>query len=91
MNENQHHIANHLKVSGSCPISPSKLDDLIGAALEGGAHGAKVTGSGGGGCMIALCNKNSFETVEKNIKHAGGTTIVTNIENQGVRLEAIRR
>jgi len=90
MNENQHHIANHLKVSGGCPISPSKLDDLIDAALEGGAYGAKVTGSGGGGCMVALCNEDTFETVEKNIKHAGGTTIVTNIANQGVRLEAIR-
>ena len=91
MNQNQHHIANHLKVSGNCPISPSRLDDLIEAALEGGAHGAKVTGSGGGGCMIALCNENTFETVEKEIKRAGGTTMVTNIANQGVKLEAIRR
>ena len=68
-----------------------QLDDLIEAALAGGAYGAKVTGSGGGGCIIALCNEDTYENIDKNIKCMGGSTIVTKIANQGVRLEAINR
>ncbi len=35
-------------------LSTSALEEMIAAALAAGALGAKVTGAGGGGCMIAL-------------------------------------
>ncbi len=35
-------------------LSTTALEDMIGAAREAGAEGAKLTGAGGGGCMIAL-------------------------------------
>lgn len=35
-------------------VSSTKLDQLITAALSAGALGAKITGGGRGGCMIAL-------------------------------------
>jgi mevalonate kinase len=35
-------------------ISTPRLDQMCQAALRAGAAGAKLTGSGGGGCMIAL-------------------------------------
>jgi mevalonate kinase len=35
-------------------ISTSTLEEMIGAARAAGALGAKLTGGGGGGCMIAL-------------------------------------
>ena len=34
-------------------ISTSKIDRMIDAALNAGAYGAKINGSGGGGCMFA--------------------------------------
>jgi len=34
-------------------ISTSKIDKMIDAALNAGAYGAKINGSGGGGCMFA--------------------------------------
>ena len=89
MNQNQSYIKKNLNVSGDCPISPSNLDKLVGAALNGGALGAKVTGSGGGGCMIALCNQESSENVAKKINAFGGSAIVTKISLQGVRLETV--
>lgn len=89
MNQNQHYIKYNLKVSGDCPISPSNFDTLVQAALNGGAHGAKVTGSGGGGCMIALCDPHSSHQVARNIDAAGGSAITTVISMQGIRLEAI--
>ncbi len=38
----------------SLMVSTTRLEDLIGLAREQGALGAKVTGAGGGGCMVAL-------------------------------------
>ena len=35
-------------------VSTPRLDEMCQAALRAGAAGAKLTGSGGGGCMIAL-------------------------------------
>ncbi len=35
-------------------LSTPRLEDLCRAAREAGALGAKVTGAGGGGCMVAL-------------------------------------
>jgi mevalonate kinase len=35
-------------------VSCRRLDDLVNLSLENGAFGAKLTGGGGGGCMVAL-------------------------------------
>lgn len=39
----------------NCGVSSSTLDQLVSVALQNGAVGAKMTGGGQGGCMIALC------------------------------------
>jgi len=36
-------------------LSTTRLEELCEAARNAGAEGAKLTGAGGGGCMIALC------------------------------------
>lgn len=38
----------------SLMLSNSSLEEMCAAAREAGAEGAKLTGAGGGGCMIAL-------------------------------------
>ena len=35
-------------------VSSRTLDSMVWAAREAGAHGAKLTGAGGGGCVVAL-------------------------------------
>ncbi len=35
-------------------VSSRSLDNMVWAAREAGAHGAKLTGAGGGGCIVAL-------------------------------------
>ena len=45
-------------------ISHQTLDDLVSIALEKGSYGAKLTGGGLGGCMIALCNKDVAQTLK---------------------------
>jgi mevalonate kinase len=87
MNLNQHYLAKYLRVSGECPISPSRLDMLIEAALDAGALGAKLSGSGGGGCMVALCLPEDVDRVSKAIRTRGGEAYVTRVADKGLRLE----
>jgi hydroxymethylglutaryl-CoA reductase len=42
-------------------VSTPELERLIGIARRAGAIGAKLTGGGGGGAMIALCDENADE------------------------------
>ncbi len=52
-------------------VSTPKLDALVEAALEAGALGAKLNGSGGGGCMFAYA-PNRQQEVAAAIERAGG-------------------
>ena len=88
MNQNQHYLSKYLKVSGDCPISPSSLDKLIEAALGGGALGAKLSGSGGGGAMIAICDPESQKDVGQAIKEARGQPLLSRVASQGLRIES---
>src|SRR2546426_4455261 len=45
---------NH-EILGKIGVSHPKLDHLVQVARRAGALGAKLTGAGGGGCMIVLC------------------------------------
>jgi galactokinase len=87
MNLNQYYLAKYLKVSGDCPISPNRLDVLIEAALDAGALGAKLSGSGGGGAMVALCLPEDVGRVAEAIRRAGGYPYVTRVAGAGLRVE----
>jgi len=52
-------------------ISTPKIDRMIEAALKAGALGAKINGSGGGGCMFAYAPE-KYEQVAEAIASAGG-------------------
>lgn len=74
MNEN-HALLRNMKVS-----SP-ELDRLVEAARQAGALGAKMSGGGRGGNMIALVPGRKAKTVSKSLKEAGATnTIVTTVQ-----------
>lgn len=59
-------------------VSSWELEELIEIARKNGALGAKLTGGGGGGSMVALCDGNS-EEVARAIQRAGYRTMVTQI------------
>ncbi len=65
-------------------VSSSKLRSLIRSAREAGALGAKLTGAGGGGCMIAL-NQNKSNDISEAIKKAGGKPIEAKIGVEGLK------
>ena len=69
-------------------VSHEFLDRLVGAARQAGALGAKLTGAGGGGCMIALARHQMLEKVALAIRKAGGAAFIAEKSNEGVRIEA---
>lgn len=57
-------------------ISTPKIERMISASLEAGAYGAKINGSGGGGCMFAYAPENP-EKVAEAIREQGGKAYIT--------------
>jgi len=68
-------------------VSSEKLESLIAAAKTAGAWGAKLSGAGGGDCMIALAPSDKKEAISKAIENAGGEVIDVKTGAEGVRCE----
>jgi mevalonate kinase len=61
-------------------VSSPELDMLVSAALNAGALGAKMSGGGRGGNMIALVTAEKAESVSNSLQDAGArNTIITQI------------
>lgn len=69
-------------------VSSEKLEALISAAKSAGAWGAKLSGAGGGDCMIALASDDKRKLVEDAITTAGGQVIHIAPNAPGVRRDA---
>ncbi len=63
-------------------VGTAELSSLVYAARNAGAFGAKITGAGGGGCMVALTD--SPDEVASAIEAAGGKAIITKFTSKGV-------
>ncbi len=57
-------------------VSSPKLDDLIDTARLAGALGAKLSGAGQGGNMIALVEDDCAEDVEAALREAGAVRVI---------------
>jgi mevalonate kinase len=80
MNMN-HQILKEMGVS--CP----ELEELVDVASGSGALGAKLTGTGRGGLMIALVTDETKGSVASAIEKAGYRSEITRIGARGVRVE----
>ena len=65
-------------------VSSRQLDQLVNAALGAGALGAKLTGAGGGGCMIALPRPTGIDIVSKALERESGNPFIARISKSGV-------
>ncbi len=60
---------------------------LVFAARAAGAYGAKLSGAGGGDCVIALATDDRRADVERALEAAGGTLVRVPPNAPGVRVE----
>lgn len=66
-------------------VGSEELSRLVWASRTAGAWGAKITGAGGGGCMVAITDQP--DRVAKAIESAGGQALITKTTSRGVREE----
>ena len=71
----------------SLGVSSNKLAAMIYAARDAGAYGAKLSGAGGGDCIIALASDAKRKAVEKAIAEAGGEALSVKTNASGVTIE----
>ena len=65
-------------------VSSPELNHFVEIAREQGAWGAKLTGGGGGGCMIALCSPDVVNAVCEGLISAGGYAYQMSFQPIGV-------
>ncbi len=70
----------------SIGVSTEALDRLVYAARSAGALGAKLTGAGGGGCVVTLCEFGTQSRVAEMLREAGCEAMV--VEKIGTGVEA---
>ena len=58
-------------------VSSAELDKLVSAACKAGALGAKLSGGGRGGNMIALVEPNVAESVARALRDAGAKNVIS--------------
>lgn len=68
-------------------VSSEKLSFMIYAARNAGAYGAKLSGAGGGDCMIALAPPSKKKAVEEAIEKMGGQILKVEVNAKGVKNE----
>ncbi len=58
----------HASLADDYEVSIPELDELVGIARDAGAVGARLTGAGMGGCIVALCTDDTVDEVLKAIR-----------------------
>ena len=62
--------ASHESMRDDYEITVPEVDTAVRVALEHGAHGARMTGGGFGGCVLALVDEDHCGTVDKAVREA---------------------
>jgi mevalonate kinase len=72
-------------VLASVGASNAALDDIVELCISMGCYGAKLTGAGGGGSVIAIPRPGSAEQISKEMGERGFKSFVVTIPSGGVR------
>ncbi len=73
----------HLLLRYNLKITVPRIDAMIENSLKAGAIGAKIIGSGGGGCIVAISQPGNEEKIISEIKKAGAVDAFLIKESEG--------
>lgn len=68
-------------------VSTIEIEQLVYKARLAGALGAKLTGAGGGGFVVALCWRDSVDEVVRSLSEISPRVIIASVDAEGVRVE----
>ncbi|MDP6457078.1 MAG: galactokinase family protein [Candidatus Marinimicrobia bacterium] len=74
----------HAILRDTLGVSTEKIETMLEVAMGAGAHGGKINGSGGGGCMFAYA-PDSAEEVAAAIEQAGGKAYIVHVDKGSVK------
>ncbi|HEY3018262.1 MAG TPA: galactokinase family protein [Gaiellaceae bacterium] len=78
--------ASHASLRDDYEVSTPTLDRLVEAALDAGALGARLTGGGFGGSIVALAERDGADAVlQRTLDHAGTQGWVVRSEDGAIR------
>ena len=78
--------AHHCNLRDGLGASTAKIETILNTALENGALGGKVNGSGGGGCLYVYCRKDKTEGIIKAVEKMGYPAKKLSVSNGVCRL-----
>ena len=81
MSENQ-------KLLQSLGVSIPKIDNMILSANDAGAYGAKLSGAGGGDCIIAIAPPEKISDVKTSIEKCDAKILHVSTNAKGVKIES---
>ncbi|MBR2327531.1 MAG: hypothetical protein IKA51_02805 [Clostridia bacterium] len=79
--------AHHCNLRDGLGASTDKIDTILNTALENGALGGKVNGSGGGGCLYVYCEKDKTEGIMAAVEKLGYPSKKLSVSNGVCRLK----
>ena len=79
----------HQQLKNNLKITTPKIDNMISAVLDAGAYGAKIVGSGGGGCIVALTDQNNTNALVESLKNAGAVDAFVVVQSSGSETKKI--
>lgn len=77
----------HLILKNELKITVPRIDAMITAALDAGAYGAKIVGSGGGGSIVALAPSDKLPQIIKAIRKSGAKAVYKVSVTRGTHIE----
>ena len=79
MNRNQHDLV-------KLCVSTRKIDMIVGKSLEKGAYGAKLSGAGGGDCVLVLISPETKNNIIEVVNNLGGEILDVKFGVEGARI-----
>ena len=67
-------------------ITTPLIDTMVGVARKAGAHGAKVCGAGGGGCVFFLVERGAKTKVVGALERVGASVLPVKVVTRGVNV-----
>ena len=87
--------ASHASLADDYGVSTPRLDALVTEARRAGAHGARLTGAGLGGSMVALTDEHTEESVRAALLRrlrdfaVEDPVVFTAVASDGARVDAL--